>query len=176
MNYKKEKDMLKPRQKTPDLNINLTNGMEWTLSKQDPEAFTMVVVYRGLHCPVCKKYLEELQTKLSKFEDLGVNVVAMSSDTKEIALKTAEEWDIGDVPLGYEFSIEEARDWGLFISKGINDEPETFIEPGLFVIKPNQELYCASLQTMPFARPGLDDIINAIKFVLNKDYPARGEA
>ncbi len=61
-------------------------------------------------------------------------------------------------------------------SKGIKDEPETFIEPGLFVIKPNQELYCASLQTMPFARPGLDDIINAIKFVLNKDYPARGEA
>ena len=168
--------MLKPRQKTPDLTINLTNGTEWTLSKQDPEAFTMIIVYRGLHCPVCKKYLEELQTKLPKFKELGVNVVAVSSETKALAEKTTEEWAIGDVPLGYEFPIEDAREWGLFISKGIKDEPETFIEPGLFIIRPNQELYCASIQTMPFARPELDDVINAIKFVLSKDYPARGEA
>ncbi|SDH60841.1 redoxin domain-containing protein [Winogradskyella thalassocola] len=168
--------MLKPRQKTPDLSLNLVNGTEWTLSKQKPEAFTLLIVYRGLHCPVCKKYLEELQTKLSKFDDLGVNVIAVSSDTEAIAKETYEEWDIADVPLGYEFPIEEAREWGLFISKGIKKEPETFIEPGLFVIRPNQELYCASIQTMPFARPGLDDVIGAIKFVLDKDYPARGEA
>ncbi|WP_417876830.1 redoxin domain-containing protein [Winogradskyella sediminis] len=168
--------MIKPRQLTPDLTVNLVNGTEWTLSKQQPENFTLVIVYRGLHCPVCKKYLETLQPKLSEFKDLGVNVVAVSSDTKATAEQTYEEWDIDDVPLGYEFSIEEAREWGLFISKGIKDEPDTFIEPGLFVIKPNQELYCASLQTMPFARPELDDIIKAIKFVLDKDYPARGEA
>ncbi|WP_179353934.1 peroxiredoxin-like family protein [Winogradskyella vidalii] len=168
--------MLKPREKTPELTIDLINGTEWRLSKQDPEAFTLVIVYRGLHCPVCKKYLEELQGKLSKFDELGVNVVAISSDTKATAEETYKEWDIGDVPLGYEFPIEEARKWGLYISKGIKDEPDTFIEPGLFVIRPNQELYCASIQTMPFARPGLDDIINAIKFVLSKDYPARGEA
>ncbi|REG86177.1 redoxin domain-containing protein [Winogradskyella sediminis] len=168
--------MIKPRQQTPDLTVNLVNGTEWTLSKQQPENFTLVIVYRGLHCPVCKKYLEKLQPKLSEFKDLGVNVVAVSSDTKATAEQTYKEWDIDDVPLGYEFSIEEAREWGLFISKGIKDEPDTFIEPGLFVIKPNQELYCASLQTMPFARPELDDIIKAIKFVLDKDYPARGEA
>lgn len=168
--------MLKPRQKTPDLSINLTNGTEWTLSKQDPENFSLIIVYRGLHCPVCKTYLEELQTKLPKFKKLGVNVVAVSSETKALAEKTTEEWDIGDVPLGYDFPIEDAREWGLNISKGIKDEPELFIEPGLFVIRPNQELYCASIQTMPFARPELDDVINAIKFVLHKDYPARGEA
>ncbi|MBF8149498.1 AhpC/TSA family protein [Winogradskyella sp. F6397] len=168
--------MLKPRQKTPDLSINLTNGTEWTLSKQDPENFSLIIVYRGLHCPVCKTYLEELQTKLPKFKKLGVNVVAVSSETKALAEKTTEEWDIGDVPLGYDFPIEDAREWGLYISKGIKDEPELFIEPGLFVIRPNQELYCASIQTMPFARPELDDVINAIKFVLHKDYPARGEA
>ena len=168
--------MLKPRQQTPDLSISLVNGTEWKLSKQNSEAFTLLIVYRGLHCPVCKTYLEDLQSKLSKFHDLGVNVIAVSSDTEAKAKQTYDEWDIADVPLGYAFSIAEARDWGLFISKGIKNEPDTFIEPGLFVIRPNQELYCASLQTMPFARPGLDDVINAIKFVLDKAYPARGEA
>ena len=168
--------MIKPRQQTPDLTVNLVNGTEWTLSKQQPENFTLVIVYRGLHCPVCKTYLETLQPKLSEFKELGVNVVAVSSDTKATVEETYEKWDIDDVPLGYEFSIEEAREWGLFISKGIKDEPDTFIEPGLFVIRPNRELYCASLQTMPFARPELDAIIKVIKFVLDKDYPARGEA
>ena len=168
--------MLKPREKTPDLNINLVNDTEWTLDKQDPKAFTMLIVYRGIHCPVCKNYLEALQTKLSKFDDLGVNVIAISSDTEKTAKKTYDDWDIGDIPIGFEFSIEDARKWGLFISKGIKEEPETFIEPGLFLIRPNQELYAASIQTMPFARPDFDDLMKAIKFVVAKDYPARGEA
>lgn len=168
--------MLKPREKTPELNIKLVNDTEWTLNKQDPEAFTMLIVYRGIHCPVCKKYLEELQSKLSKFTAIGVNVIAISSDTEKIAKKTYDDWDIADIPIGLEFPIEDARKWGLFISKGIKDEPETFIEPGLFLIRPNQELYGASIQTMPFARPGLDAIIDAIKFIKKENYPARGEA
>jgi len=168
--------MLKPREKTPNLNINLVNDTEWDLSKQSPESFTLLIVYRGLHCPICKKYLEELQNKLSEFKDLGVNVIAISSDTESIAKETYEKWDISDVPIGYEFNIEEARNWGLYISSGIKDEPDKFIEPGLFLIRPDQELYCASIQTMPFARPDFDDLINAIKFIQDKDYPARGEA
>ncbi|WP_179019551.1 peroxiredoxin-like family protein [Winogradskyella forsetii] len=168
--------MLKPREKTPDLTINLVNDTEWTLSKQDPKTFTLLIVYRGIHCPVCKKYLEALQTKLSEFNDLGVNVIAISSDTEKTAKKTYDEWAIGDVPIGFEFPIEDARAWGLFISKGIKDEPETFIEPGLFLIRPDQELYAASIQSMPFARPEFDALIKAIKFVKNEDYPARGEA
>ena len=168
--------MIKPRTKTPDLSIKLVNGAEWTLSKQSPESFTMIIFYRGLHCPVCKKYLEEFESKLSDFQDLGVNIIAISSDTEEKAKTTHDEWDISSIPLGYDFPIEEAREWGLYISSGIKKEPDHFIEPGLFVIRPNQELYCSSIQTMPFARNGIDDLIKAITFVKDKDYPARGEA
>ena len=83
---------------------------------------------------------------------------------------------MGDIPLGYNFPIEEARKWGLYISKGIKKEPDTFIEPGLFLIKPDQSLYFSSVQTMPFARPDFKDVLSAISFVLKEDYPARGEA
>ena len=168
--------MIKPREKTPDLTINLVNDTQWKLSDQNPENFTMIIFYRGIHCPICKKYLEELQNKISKFTDKGVNMIAISGDTKEIAKKTYDEWDIADIPVGFELPMDEARKWGLFISKGIKKEPETFSEPGLFLIKPDQTLYCASLQTMPFARPEFDDVLGAIDFVLKEDYPARGEA
>ncbi|MGJ8592962.1 MAG: peroxiredoxin-like family protein [Aquaticitalea sp.] len=168
--------MIKPREKTPNLEINLVNDTRWKLSEQNPKNFTMLIVYRGKHCPVCKKYLEELQTKVSKFTELGVNFIAISSDTEEKAKATYKDWDIDDIPLGYEFPIEEARKWGLFISSGIKEEPEQFVEPGLFLIRPDQTLYAESIQSMPFARPEFDDILKAIKFVLDKDYPARGEA
>lgn len=55
------------------------------------------------------------------------------------------------------------------------EEPELFAEPGIFLIKPDQTLYFASIQTMPFARPRFDEILKAIEFVVGREYPARGE-
>ena len=169
--------MIKPRMKVPNISVDLVNDTKWELEEQTPEHFTMVIFYRGKHCPVCKSYLEELQSKLDQFTNRGVNVIGISANTEKIAKDTYQSWDIPDIPIGFEFSINNAKELGLFISKGISDkEPETFFEPGLFLIKPNGELYCASIQTMPFARPNFDEILKAIDFVLDKDYPARGEA
>lgn len=168
--------MIKPRTKTPNLEVNLINGSSWRLSEQSPENFTLIVFYRGVHCPICKTYLEELQKNISKFIDKGVNVLALSSDTEEKANEAFDKWEMGDIPLGYNFPIEEARKWGLYISEGIKKEPDSFIEPGLFLIKPDQTLYFSSVQTMPFARPDFKDVLSAISFVLKEDYPARGEA
>ena len=59
--------MLTPGQSVPDLDLELTIGARFQLSKQSPENFTMLVFYRGKHCPICKRYLEELGGKLDKF-------------------------------------------------------------------------------------------------------------
>lgn len=169
--------MLKPRTQTPDLNINLLNGTRWSLKNQSPQQFTMLVVYRGKHCPVCKKQLTELQKNIKNFTDKGVNILAISSDTKEKAQASYDEWNIPDIPLGCGFDIEEARTWGLYISNGIKDtEPDQFIEPGLFLIRPDGTLYSVSIQSMPFARPPWEDVLKGIEFIIEKDYPARGEA
>ena len=37
-------------------------------------------------------------------------------------------------------------------------------------------LYYGAVQTMPFARPHMRDLLGALDFVIAKDYPARGEA
>ena len=169
--------MIKPRQKTPELELDLINDTQWSLAAQRSDTFTMLVFYRGIHCPICKEQLETLTKKLGEFTDRGVHVTAISCNTEALAKKTAEEWDIADLPIGYGLSIEKAREWGLFISEGVSDsEPEHFSEPGIFLIRPDGTLYASSIQTMPFARPKFDDILNAIDFVTKKDYPARGEA
>jgi hypothetical protein len=54
-------------------------------------------------------------------------------------------------------------------------EPPLFSEPGIFLVRPDRTLYFSSVQTMPFARPHLADILGALDFVIAEDYPARGE-
>ncbi|MFD3002101.1 redoxin domain-containing protein [Pontibacter toksunensis] len=138
---------------------------------------TLLIVYRGYHCPVCKSYIPQLDKMRIQFEEMGVQVIAASSDSKERAEQTVEEWEINELKVGYGLSIEKAREFGLYISKGIKEEePEIFSEPGLFLIKLDRPLYAAAIQTMPFARPNLRELLQGLQFVKQSDYLARGEA
>jgi len=135
------------------------------------------VAYRGLHCPICKIYLRHLDGKVGEFEKLGVAVVAISTDDQTRATQTKQDWGLERLMIAYDFAIDEARQWDLYISAGTKDEePPLFAEPGLFLIRPDQTLYAASIQTMPFARPQIAEVLAAVKFVTEHNYPARGEA
>ena len=170
-----------PRQPVPALNVATVGGGTWSLADQSPENFTMVVFYRGLHCPICSKYLGDLNNRAADFEAKGVSIVVLSSDSQERAETAKAEWGLDNLTVGYGVSLETAREWGLYISAGIGttsigiEEPTLFSEPGLFLVRPDGTLYFGSVQTMPFARPAFGDIAGALDFVLAKNYPARGE-
>ena len=170
-----------PRQKVPDLEVATVGGGLWRLGEQTPEHFTMLVVYRGLHCPQCKGYLNDLDNKAAEFAAKGVNILVVSSDEAERARQTKSEWRLENLTVGYGLDLDMARRWGLYISTGIGktsvgvEEPALFPEPGLFFIRPDGTLYWASVQTMPFARPKFADILIALDIVIARGYPARGE-
>ena len=44
--------MLVPRQKTPDLEVASLSHAGFNLASDNPERFTLVAFYRGLHCPI----------------------------------------------------------------------------------------------------------------------------
>jgi peroxiredoxin len=171
---------LKPRQTTPDLSIDTLKG-NWKLADQKPDNFTMLVFYRGLHCPLCLKYLTELESSLQDFSNAGVNVIALSSDDQGRAQQTAERSNLENLTLGYGLTVEVSQAWGLHRSAGKGktsigiEEPNEFSEPGLFLVKPDNTLYWSNVSTMPFARPNFTEILGAVKFVVANNYPARGE-
>lgn len=173
--------MLIPRQAVPGLTLpTLAHGM-FDLSAEQPDTFSLLVAYRGLHCPVCFKYLIELGRLLPEFGKRGVSVIAYSSDTQERARLMADKVDAPDLQMGYALPLQTARAWGLYISQsrgktsiGI-EEPPLFSEPGVFLVRPDGTLYYAAVQTMPFARPHFDELLGAIDFAVSQNYPARGE-
>ena len=173
---------LLPRKPVPALEVDTVGGGRWSLAAQKPQNFTMVVFYRGLHCPVCRRYTSELNGMIGEFEKRGVSTVITSTDSKERAADAKEKWGLQNLTVGYGVSIDTARKWGLYIStsRGMTsagvEEPPLFAEPGLFLVKPDGTLYWGSVSTMPFARPHFSEIAQAIDFALSKNYPARGEA
>ncbi|MFN0264589.1 peroxiredoxin-like family protein [Tepidamorphus sp. 3E244] len=170
-----------PRAKAPDLAVPTVGGGHWRLADSHPQTFTLVVFYRGLHCPLCKAQLKDLESKLPEFDKRGVTVVAVSADDAERASTAVNDWGLEKLTIGYDMPLDVARSWGLYISstRGTTsakiEEPHLFSEPGLFLVKPDNTVFFVSVQSMPFARPHLSDVLSAVDFVLAKDYPARGE-
>ena len=80
-----------PRQVVPDLSVPLVGGGHWSLADQTPDQFTLIVVYRGLHCPICSHYLADLKRKVDNFQSRGVDVFVLSSDDAKRAAQAKEE-------------------------------------------------------------------------------------
>ncbi|MEC4717627.1 peroxiredoxin-like family protein [Noviherbaspirillum sp. CPCC 100848] len=176
--------MLIPRQAVPSLSVETVAHGHFDLAAQpaQPAArFTMAAFYRGLHCPICAKYLAELERLLPEFEERGVAVIAISSDAGDRASAMADKVRATGLRIGFGLPLQTAREWGLYVSEsrgktsiGI-EEPARFSEPGVFLVRPDGTLYYGAVQTMPFARPNFTDLVGAIDFAVAHDYPARGE-
>ncbi|MEZ7835737.1 MAG: peroxiredoxin-like family protein [Burkholderiaceae bacterium] len=172
---------LLPRLPVPALQVPTLAHGTFELATDAPSTFSLVVFYRGLHCPICAKYLLELGRLMADYEQRGVKVVALSSDGQERAQLMADKVNSPSLRFGYNLPLATAREWGLYTSAGRGqtsigiEEPAVFSEPAVYLIRPDGSLYYGAVQTMPFARPHFDELLSAIDFAVAKDYPARGE-
>ena len=137
----------------------------------------MVVVYRGKHCPLCARYLTQLQEMIDDFHALGVDVVAVSADPEEKAAANIADLGI-TIPVGYDLSIEQMQTLGLYIShpRSAKETDRPFAEPGLFIINDAGLLQVIDISNGPFVRPELQALLNGLRFIRDpvNEYPIRG--
>ena len=160
----------------PRIEVARLGGGTLTLGvPQGAHDWQLVVVYRGLHCPLCKKYLAQLDGMLSDFSALGVDVVALSGDPEEKAAAMVAEKAL-DMTVGYGLSIAQMAALGLYISdpRSPKETDRPFPEPGLFVINGAGDIQILDISNAPFARPDLASLLNGIRFIRENDYPVRG--
>lgn len=172
---------LSPTQPAPTLSLPLSRGGstdDLALGTGADGRFTLIAFFRGLHCPVCRQQLTELDRRLAEMREAGIGrVLAASMETPERSAQLIQDWGLSELPVAHGLDEQAARDWGLYLSTAIKTgEPELFNEPGLFVIDSDGTLFWSSVSTMPFGRPPLDDVLAGLAFVQKSDYPARGAA
>lgn len=166
---------LMPDSQAPALSLPLVGGGTWTLADQSPENFTMIVVYRGLHCPVCKAYLGKLNGLIDMAEAAGVTTVAASMDPEERAAQAVADWGLDKLPVAYGMTRADVANWGLYLSTSIKEaENDQFAEPGLFWVRPDGRLYLIDISNMPWSRPDVEFLLSKVGFAMENNYPARG--
>lgn len=169
--------MLIPGNAAPALKIETVGHGSFDLDVDKGEKGTLVIQYRGLHCPICIKQMAEVEAALDDFAALGIEVIMITTDTAERAAETVDRAGVSRLRVGHSLPMAAAReDWGLHISTAREGSAESdlFAEPGHFFIAPDRMLYYAWQQTTPFARPSMSDIVGGLKFTLGNNYPPRG--
>ena len=152
-------------------------GGTFGVADQRPATFTMLVFNRGLHCPVCRAQLREVDRRLDELVGRRIEVVSISGESEPRATRMRDEWGVRRLPLAYGLSERQMREWGLFVSRAMNDdEPPLFNEPALFLIRSDGTVYYESILSMPVGRPQLVDLLGGIDWWTAHGYPARGGA
>ncbi|MEP0519620.1 MAG: redoxin domain-containing protein [Hyphomicrobiales bacterium] len=138
--------------------------------------WTILFVYRGKHCPRCKKYLNKLSHALPQWSE-AMDVVVVSADTKEKAL--ADQAEFGwKFDLCYGLTEPQMRSLGLYVSDPLSDAETTtrFAEPGTFALRPDGSLMLVDISNGPASRPDLEELLDGMKFNIDNDRPVRGTA
>jgi peroxiredoxin len=144
---------------------------------QGDSDWRMVVIYRGKHCPLCTRYLNEIEKRKADFLQLGIDIAAVSADSE--AQVRAHMVDLTvSYPIAYGLSVEQMQQLGLYIShpRSPQETDHPFAEPGLFVINSQGQVQVLDISNGPFVRPELDVLLSGLGFIRNPEnnYPIRG--
>lgn len=140
------------------------------------DRWTLLVVYRGRHCPRCKRYLGKLNDMLADWTAL-MDVTVVSADTLEKA--QADQAEFGwTFDLCYGLTEAQMRSLGLYVSDPLSEAETTdrFAEPGTFAIRPDGSLMLVDISNGPAARPDLEELLDGMRFNIENDRPVRGTA
>ena len=143
------------------------NGLDWK----------MIVVYRGQHCPLCTRYLNQLENAKDLLVQTGVDVIAVSGDSKEQLERHMDKLDV-TFPIAYGLTTEQMEELGLYISdpRSPEETDHPFAEPGLFVVNNDGKVHVTDISNNPFVRPELQSLTNGLGWIRNpaNNYPIRG--
>ena len=168
----------KPRAGAPMPQLNFAKvGGDGAIPVGAPTSrWTLLIVYRGKHCPCCKRYLNKLSDNLSAWTE-HMDVVVVSADTQEKAAADLAEFG-WKFDLCYGLTEPEMRELGLYVSVPLSEAETTtnFAEPGTFAIRPDGTLMLVDISNGPASRPDLDELLDGMIFNITNDRPVRGTA
>ena len=160
------------------LSVKDLNDAPVDISKPTGDAdWHMVVVYRGRHCPLCTKFLNALAGFRQRLLDIGIDIAAVSGDSKEQMEEHLSRLDV-NFPFFYGLTVEQMQDLGLYVSipRSEKETDHNFPEPGLFVINTDGKAQVIDISNNPFARPDLEVFVSGLEWIRapENNYPIRG--
>jgi peroxiredoxin len=150
----------------PSIKLKNAEGKTIDLADRNDDRWKLIIVYRGIHCPLCSKYLQTLESLYPEFTKNGIDIMAISADSIE-ELSTQINDDKLSFPMACQLSADQMRMLGLFISEPLASENSNnlFSEPGLFIINSNGDLHIIERSNAPYLRPDLTTLPSTLSYI-----------
>jgi len=160
-------DKFQPGTRFPEIILPLAGGGHTEIgTPSSPENWKLVVIYRGVHCPLCTRYLETLEGHLAGFAQANTEVIAVSADSETKASAYASKHGFS-FPVASELTLIHMRQLGLYVSlpavPGETDGP--FAEPALFVLDTQGIVHVVEITNAPFVRPDLELLCRSVGYM-----------
>lgn len=149
-------------QTAPNFTLETAEGEQFELRNRNESPFTLLLFYRGDFCHICIPYLAQLNQEIDKFESLGCQVIAISSDKREEAIKTKNKNQL-KFPVLVNMSKTLAEDYGLYWN-----EKDNHGEPGMVLLDNKDQVIYVSIQSGPLGRTQFDDMLMLLKYMTKR--------
>jgi len=144
---------LLPGNLAPDVTLHAIDGTTVRLSDTWRTGPAVLTFYRGDFCPVCNRYLHELQARHADFAAAGATVIAISSDRPELGIETARRNEL-PFPVLADPDRQAIDAYGV-----IYNEAEGHAEPAVFIIDGDGRVAYEAIVSGPLGRPSVDAVI-----------------
>lgn len=147
-------------QRFPNLQVPAVGGGTLNLPDDLAGQFGVVLIYRGSWCPYCNAQLAAFQRASDTLAQLGVRVVALSSDDEETSRQLVASRRLS-FPVGHSADIATvAEATGAYV----NDEPHHLQSTG-FVLAPDGTVVTAVYSSGAIGRLVPDDVIGLVRYI-----------
>jgi peroxiredoxin len=151
--------MLQIGQKFPELAMGAVGGGNITLPQDLAGGFGVVIIYRGAWCPLCRDQLAEYAAAKAKLDELGVKVVAVSSDDEATTAGLVEKLQL-NFPVGHSANVSQVS---AALGAYTNAEP-LYLQPTAIVLTPEGSIRNVVYSNSAVGRLTAAEVIRTITF------------
>lgn len=140
--------------------MQLTVGRSLVVPKEFSGDFGVILFFRGAWCPYCNAQLRAFQRKRATLADLGVRLVALSTDTEQDTAELIEKHRL-TFPVGYGANAPLlAQLTGAFV----NANP-LYLQSTGFVLDPDGRVIVSVYSSAAIGRLVPDDVVGLIRYL-----------
>lgn len=167
-------NIIKPGDAFPAIEFKMVGGGTRQLNN-NKNRWTLLISYRGDHCPRCKTYIAKLHQLAPGYADREVDIYLASMDPEAIAQRTISEnnWTL---PVAHSLSTDEARQLSLYLTphEEGSELSGPYSEAGMFLINPEGLTQVLERSNSPSVRPDLEVVLDGIIGTQDRNLPIRG--
>lgn len=150
----------------PDFTLSDVRGGVVTLSDVLKHQKVVLVFYRGSWCPICNVQLSELSAVYKKFQDLNVEIIAISNepvkDGQKLLKKTGHAF-----PILYDAGSKVISQYNLVVNKrdplGLILRKHDYAHPAVFLVGKDRKIQWSYKGETYKDRPAPETILQAIQ-------------